>query len=59
MGEANEEVLKKRLKLNVIIICVLVVLLLISIIVLVVSIFSKGVVNENNLSNLGMVCNRR
>lgn len=59
MGEANEEVLKKRLKLNVIIICVLVALLLISIIVLVVSIFSKGVVNENNLSNLGMVCKRR
>lgn len=59
MGEAKEENLKNKLKLNVIIICVLVALLLISILVLVIGIFSRGVVNENNLSNLGMVCKRR
>lgn len=59
MGETNAEKLKNKFKINMIIICVLVVLLLISIIVLVVSIFSKGVTSENNLSNLGMACRRR
>ena len=59
MGETNEEKLKNKFKINLIIICVLVALLLISIIVLVVSIFSEGVTSENNLSNLGMACRRR
>ena len=59
MGEANEEKLKNRFKINLVIIGVLVVLLLISIIVLVVNVVSSGVTKENNLSNLGMVCIRR
>lgn len=59
MGETNEEKLKNKFKINMIIICVLAVLLLISIIVLIVSISSKGVTRENNLSNLGMTCRRR
>lgn len=58
MVEPNEENLKKKLKLNTIIICVLVVLLLISLIILIVNILNKGVVTENNLSNLGMICKR-
>ena len=59
MGEANEEKLKNRFKINLVIIGVLVVLLLISIIILVINVASNGVTEENNLSNLGMVCIRR
>ncbi len=59
MGEANEEKLKNRFKINLIIIGVLAILLLISIIVLIVNVASSGVTEENNISNLGMVCIRR
>lgn len=58
MVESKEENLKKKLKLNTIIICVLVALLLISVIILIVNISIEGVVSENNLSNLGMLCKR-
>lgn len=52
--EENKETLKKKLKLNTIIICILIALLLISIVVLIVNVSSNGITNENNLSNLGM-----
>lgn len=52
----NEEQLKKKIKTNKIIIGVLVILLIIAIIILILTNVSGSSKENNNISNLGMVC---
>lgn len=52
----NEEQLKKKVKTNQIIIGVLVILLIIAIIILITTRVSANSKENNNISNLGMVC---
>ena len=56
---SKEEDLKKKLKLNTIIIIALVVILIILAIILIIVNSSNKVQIANNISNLGIACERR